>query len=72
MKSDNYILRFKAEYYQLRIRIRKLEDMLTKYHNNELTFTPICPFDILKDQVSSMKKYSSILEIRAEIENIWL
>lgn len=43
MNSDDYKERFKAEYYQLEIRVNGLKKMLYKWDNGELDFTPTCP-----------------------------
>lgn len=70
MKSADYKNRFKAEYYQLDIRIKKLETFLDKYINNELDFTPDCTVLLLQTQLNAMKTYRDILTRRAQIENI--
>ena len=72
MNSDNYIERFKAEYYQTKIRYEKLHKMTIKYEAKTLTFTPTCSLELLKEQKMYMGNYLRILEIRAEIENITL
>ena len=72
MNSSQYVDRFKAEYYQLKIRIQKLKDMLVKYKNNELNFTPKCSYDLLYFQLVCMNEYMNVLEERAKIENIIL
>nr|DAK60893.1 MAG TPA: hypothetical protein [Caudoviricetes sp.] len=43
MASADYKERFKAEYYQLVIRFKKLQTMLEKWDKGELDFTPTCP-----------------------------
>ena len=43
MVSSDYKERFKAEYYQLKIRLEKLKCMLQKWDNGECQFTPTCP-----------------------------
>lgn len=72
MNSSQYVDRFKAEYYQLEIRIDKLKDMLVRYKNDELNFTPKCSYDLLHSQLVCMKEYMNVLEERAKIENIIL
>ena len=72
MKSNDYVDRFKAEYYQLKIRIQKLSDMLKKYKEGILPFTPKCSYDLLNGQFKAMDMYASYLEERAEIEGIEL
>ena len=64
--------RFKAEFYQLEIRIAKLDGMLNKWLIGELEFEPTCSFDILSQQLRHMKDYSRFLRIRAEIEGVQL
>ena len=41
MASADYKERFKAEYYQLVIRFKKLQAMLEKWDKGELDFTPL-------------------------------
>ena len=42
MKSNDFKDRFRAEYYQLKIRANGLKTMLKKYKNNTLPFKPNC------------------------------
>ena len=70
MNSSDYKDRFKAEYYQVKIRYNKLQDMINKWDNGLLNFTPTCPREIYNDQLKSMFNYLSILESRGIIENI--
>lgn len=72
MLSEDYIDRFKAEYYQLKIRFEKLEAMLDKWNANELDFTPTCPRDVLEMQLDQMYNYMKTLELRAQNEHITL
>lgn len=72
MTSEDYKERFKAEFYQLEIRIAKLDGMLNKWLMGELEFEPTCSFDILSQQLRHMKDYSRFLRIRAEIEGVQL
>lgn len=72
MISPDYKIRFKAEYYQAKIRTEKLGDMLDRWENDELDFEPNCSYDVLYSQYTFMKKYLSTLEERAYIENIEL
>ena len=46
--------------------------MISQYEKGELEFEPKCPIDFLKRQRSVMWEYLSILEQRAEIEEIKL
>lgn len=70
MESTEYKERFKAEYYQLRIRIAGLIAMLDKYKAGTLPFKPSCSYDLLNGQLKSMMLYAGYLEERAIIENI--
>ena len=72
MTSGDYKERFKAEYLQTAIRFHKLKDMLDKWDNGTLNFTPTCPRCIYKYQLDAMDKYLDMLEIRAKLENIIL
>lgn len=70
MLSIDYKDRFRAEYYELSIRIQKLQNMLDKYKAGTLDFTPSCSYEILHTQLVYMEAYRNILEERAKIENI--
>lgn len=72
MNSAEYKDRFKAEYYQAKIRYDKLDDMTVKYEACTLTFIPKCSLDLLKEQKKYLGNYIRILKIRAEIEGIEL
>lgn len=72
MVSSNYKERFKAEYYQLKIRYGKLKYMLQKWDNGELNFTPDCPRSVYNVQLQGMQQYFAALEARAVIEKIQL
>lgn len=72
MCSLNYEERFKAEYYQTKIRYEKLHKMCIKYEAGTLEFEPICSLELLKEQKNYMGNYLRILEIRAELEKIKL
>lgn len=80
MKSVDYKERFKAEYFQLKIRYEKLKAFNTKIEAAErwafCTKQPSqapehdCPLELLREQQRTMEEYLHILEIRAEIEKI--
>lgn len=72
MLSDNYIDRFKAEYYQTKTRYERLHTMIVKYEAGVLQFEPKCPISLLKDQAKNMGQYLYNLEVRAQIEGIEL
>ena len=46
MNSENYKERFRAEYFQLDIRINELSNMLEKYKEGTLAFTPSCSYEV--------------------------
>ena len=72
MNSAGYKGRFCAEYYQLKIRMNGLYEMLVKYKMGELSFTPKCSYDLLHGQYRAMDLYLQYLCDRAEIEGIKL
>lgn len=72
MQSTDYKDRFKAEYYQLKIRREKLIDFLDRWNRGALGFQPDCPFDLLDKQLRDMTAYKERLEERAKIEKIEL
>lgn len=70
MNSKDYKERFKAEYWQEKIRHDKLEEMLVKYDADKLDFTPTCPIELLQEQLLIMKKRLYILKVRAQLEGV--
>ena len=70
MESADYKERFKAEYYQLSLRLYSLTSMLNKWENNMLDFEPKCSKETLENQVIFMQGYIDILRLRAKIEEI--
>ena len=70
MNSEDFKERFKAEYYQLSIRLDGLTSMLIKWENNMLDFEPKCSKETLENQLVFMQGYIGILRLRAEIEEI--
>lgn len=70
MTSADYKERFKAEYWQVKIRARKLRDFVIKLKQYQLDIIPKCSHDILEKQLKYMLAYESVLEERAEIEGI--
>ena len=72
MDNEDYKERFKAEYYQTKVRYEKLHKMVVKYEAGTLDFTPKCSLELLKEQKKHMGLYLNCLEIRAEIEGIEL
>ena len=82
MKSADYKERFKAEYYQTKIRYEKLKAFNNKIEAANAT-GPMgalgiempkhdCPEWMLKEQQNLMGQYLHILEVRAVIEGIEL
>lgn len=83
MLSSDYKERFKAEYYQTKLRYEKLKKLNTQIEAYNLTNTGYgfykskaqepkhdCPYEILRTQQSAMGDYLHSLEVRAEIEGI--
>ena len=70
MNSADYKERFRAEYFQLKIRVNGLKNMLDKWDKGELDFTPICPREIYNDQMEYMMNYMTVLANRAELEHV--
>ena len=68
MESADYKDRFKAEYWQTKMRYDKLHKMLVKAEAGTLTFTPSCPLSLLREQACNMGNYLRCLEVRAEID----
>ena len=81
MTSEDYKERFKAEYYQTKIRYERLKSFNTKIEaaivteceRNKLPM-PLhaCPNELLREQQRKMGEYLHILELRAVIEDIEL
>lgn len=70
MVSKDYKSRFKAEYYQLDIRINKLKKAIDNYDKNTLDYKPECSKDLLEEQLIQMLGYKNLLKTRAKIEKI--
>lgn len=70
MQSDDYKDRFKAEYFQTKIRYDKLHKMLIKLDAGTLDFKPTCSKIVLLEQKQHMGEYIRSLQLRAEIEGI--
>ena len=69
MESDDYKDRFKAEYWQTKIRYNKLRKTVVKADAG--TDIPK-NIQLLREQSRRMAEYLYILEVRAETENIEL
>ena len=72
MTSDDYQERFKAEYFQLKIRHDRLKQMVEKWNAGDLAFQPTCPKSTYTLQLRAMEDYLAILEARALMEEISL
>ena len=72
MNSEDYKERFKAEYFQTKIRYDNLHKMLVKRAAGTLDFEPKCSVALLTEQKRYMGEYLRVLETRAEIEGISL
>lgn len=82
MISGSYKDRFKAEYYQTKIRYEKLKSLNNKieaychldYDKRNIMEEPKhdCPINMLREQQHIMGEYLHLLEVRAEIEQIEL
>lgn len=76
MCSTDYRERFKAEYYQTKIRYEKLKAFCNKIEAGliigEYKEKHDCPLDLLREQQRYMGEYLHVLELRAIIEHIVL
>lgn len=83
MQSADYKERFKAEYFQTKIRYEKLKKFNTKIEAARGTMFKQdvnkvempkhdCPEDLLREQQRVMGEYLHLLELRAEIEGVEL
>lgn len=70
MLSDDYKERFKAEYYQLKIRHDELQKMVGNWY--KLKFTPTCPYSTYIHQLRAMGDYMGLLRDRAKREKVEL
>lgn len=76
MTSSNYKSRFRAEYWQTKIRYEKLKDFCNKIEASQYAVVGVrepnhdCPLSMLREQQTVMGSYLHILELRAVIENI--
>lgn len=74
MQSNDYKERFKAEYYQTKIRYEKLKRFNTRIEASEGAPVEMpkhdCPGGLLRSQQRAMGEYLHLLEVRAVIEKI--
>ena len=70
MESDDYKDRFKAEYWQTKMRFDALRKTIVKLDAGTLNLNT--DIRLLREQLSAMESYLYVLEVRAEIEKIEL
>lgn len=70
MNSTDYKERFKAEYYQIKTRIYVLQNILSAWDNDKLTFEPTCPRSTYDLQLKAMMEHKALLEMTAVMHNI--
>lgn len=70
MTSADYKERFRAEYYQLKIRRDKLKMMVDKWDRGELEFSPTCSRETYGFQLYVMDGYIDVLRMRAKAEGV--
>lgn len=68
MLSEDYKDRLKAEYYQLKIRIEKLEATIKGCESGEIRTDS--PLELFRQQLDYMINYKGILEQRASYEGV--
>ena len=71
MQSDDYKDRFKAEYFQTKIRYDKLHKMLIKLDAGTLDFKPTCSKIVLLEQKRHMGEYIRNICYISQINTIW-
>lgn len=77
MRSNDYKERFIAEYWQTKIRYKKLKSYINKIEASQMSMNVQepphdCPTQLLIEQRKAMGQYLHCLEIRAVIEGIEL
>lgn len=72
MLNSDYKERLIKEYTELKTRYNRLQEMLNKWDEGKLDFTPTCPRELYNMQLRAMKEYLDILVIRAKFEGIQL
>lgn len=72
MLNSDYKERLIKEYSELKTRYNRLQEMLNKWDERKLDFTPTCPRELYNMQLRAMKEYLDILVIRAKFEGIQL
>ena len=72
MLSEDRKDRFKAEYYQLAIRLKKLTEFLLAWDLGELPVEPKEQRFVFEEQLRNMRSYLTTLQKRAKTEGIEL
>ena len=72
MLNSDYKERIIKEYTELKTRYNRLQEMLNKWDEGKLDFTPTCPRELYNMQLRAMKEYLDILVSRAKFEDIQL
>ena len=72
MLNSDYKERLIKEYTELKTRYNRLQEMLNKWDEGKLDFTPTCPRELYNMQLRAMREYLDILVIRAKFEDIQL
>ena len=72
MCSEDYRERFRAEYWQTKVRYERLHRLIVQYEARKLPFELSCPIEYHREQAVIMREYLHHLEVRAELENIEL
>lgn len=70
MLSKEYKERFRAEYFQLKLRLEKLDVLIRRAEAGELDFALTCPLELLQQQRREMSSYLLTLIQRAAIEDV--
>ena len=70
MESNDYKDKFKAEYWQTKMRFDALRKTIVKLDAGTLKLNT--DIRLLREQLSAMESYLYVLEVRAEIEKIEL
>lgn len=70
IQSDDYKKRLLGEYLEIKERIEKLNNFLTKYKLGVLEFTPTSSLNTFQRQERLMWAYLQVLELRLKDEGI--
>lgn len=65
---EGYKIRLIEEYWQLRARIERLQNIIDKAKSSNLDFKLNCPIRLLKEQLDAMNAYAGCIEERFLIE----